>query len=66
MKSIKINNKTISIEDHFNLAEVLESLGYVGSHFAVAINQEFIPRTDYAHALSAGDVLEIVKPMQGG
>jgi len=41
--------------------------GYEGARIAVARNDEFVPRGDYAtRQLQDGDRLEIVSPMQGG
>ncbi|OVE78039.1 thiamine biosynthesis protein ThiS [bacterium F16] len=38
-----------------------------GGKIAVAINQEFVPRSSYdSVTLKEGDDLEIVAPMQGG
>jgi sulfur carrier protein len=35
--------------------------------FAVAINLQFVPKTQYAHtALNAGDQIEVISPITGG
>lgn len=35
--------------------------------FAVAVNTVFVPRTHYAaHALNAGDRVEVISPVTGG
>lgn len=48
------------------LAELLAELGQEG-RFATALNEEFIPEgARAAAALSAGDRVEILAPMQGG
>ena len=49
------------------LAEALAELGYAGRIVATALNGEFVPARKRADAaLSEGDRIEIVAPMQGG
>ncbi len=67
MKSIKFNHQTLNIENEITLAELLKAQGYTETHFAVAINQEFLPRAQYETThLNENDSIEIVLPMQGG
>ncbi|MEO9078183.1 MAG: sulfur carrier protein ThiS, partial [Rhodanobacter sp.] len=49
------------------LAQALEALGYQQAVVATALNGSFVPasRRDTA-ALSDGDALEVLAPMQGG
>ena len=50
-----------------NVAALLETLGYEGRFFAVAVNQEVVRRTAWAEAqLREGDSVEILTPRQGG
>lgn len=50
-----------------SLQGVLGALGYSQTHLAVALNGAFVPRSAYGEtAVSAGDALEVVAPMQGG
>ena len=49
------------------LAQALEELGYGGKKIATAVNGRFVPApARAATALSDGDKLEVVAPMQGG
>jgi sulfur carrier protein len=49
------------------LALALAALGYGGKKIATAVNGRFVPATARAGtALSDGDKLEVVAPMQGG
>jgi sulfur carrier protein len=50
-----------------NLQAFLAEFIHSEASFAVAINQHFIPRSDYAITeLKSGDDIEILSPMQGG
>ena len=49
------------------LAEALAELGFSGRIVATAVNGEFVPaRKRPEVALSEGDRIEVVAPMQGG
>ena len=55
-----------TLESPRSLADAIRDLGYEGARIAVARNDEFVPRGDYAtRQLQDGDRLEIVSPMQG-
>ena len=46
---------------------LLAELDYEGSHFAVALNYDVVPKSRWAEtALKAGDEIEIITPRQGG
>ncbi|MDH2326991.1 sulfur carrier protein ThiS [Cereibacter sp. SYSU M97828] len=47
------------------LAGVLEEIGIVG-RFATAVNGAFVPAAGRGMALSEGDAVEALAPMQGG
>ena len=49
------------------LQELLEECGYHGTHFATAVNEEFIHKQQRAaQVLDQGDRVEVVAPMEGG
>ena len=49
------------------LAELLDAYGFANAKVATAVNGKFVPDTDRAdYALSNGDQVEILAPMQGG
>jgi sulfur carrier protein len=66
MITITVNGETITTP-HANLTEALREWGYTIGACAVALNETFIPVTDYPQTqLTDGDSMQIVVPMQGG
>ena len=46
---------------------LLGELEYEGSHFAIALNFDVLPKSRWAETpLKAGDEIEIITPRQGG
>jgi sulfur carrier protein len=46
---------------------LLGELDYQGSHFAIAVNYDVLPKSRWAETpLKAGDEIEIITPRQGG
>ena len=46
---------------------LLGELDYAGTHFAIALNYDVVPRGRWADtALAEGDTVEILTPRQGG
>ncbi|UWU94662.1 sulfur carrier protein ThiS [Bradyrhizobium sp. CB1015] len=46
---------------------LLAELDYEGSHFAIALNYDVVPKSRWAEtSLKAGDEIEIITPRQGG
>jgi sulfur carrier protein len=46
---------------------LLGELDYEGTHFAIAVNFDVVPRVRWAETrLNAGDEIEIITPRQGG
>jgi sulfur carrier protein len=46
---------------------LLRELEYEGTHFAIAVNYDVLPKSRWAEtALKAGDEIEIITPRQGG
>ena len=46
---------------------LLGELEYEGSHFAIAVNYDVLPKSRWAEtALQPGDEIEIITPRQGG
>ena len=49
------------------ISALLSELEYEGSHFAIALNYDVLPKSRWAEtALKAGDEIEIITPRQGG
>jgi sulfur carrier protein len=50
-----------------SVAALLSELDYEGTHFAVALNYDVVPKSRWTEtALKAGDEIEIITPRQGG
>jgi sulfur carrier protein len=46
---------------------LLSELEYEGTHFAIAVNYDVLPRSAWPHTpLNNGDEIEIITPRQGG
>jgi len=46
---------------------LLSELEYEGTHFAIALNYDVLPKSRWAEtSLQAGDEIEIITPRQGG
>ncbi|MEH2471264.1 sulfur carrier protein [Nitrobacteraceae bacterium AZCC 2161] len=46
---------------------LLSELDYEGTHFAIALNFDVLPRSQWAQTqLNPGDEIEIITPRQGG
>ena len=46
---------------------LLTELDYEGTHFAIAVNFDVLPKSRWAETpLKAGDEIEIITPRQGG
>jgi sulfur carrier protein len=46
---------------------LLGELEYEGSHFAIALNYDVLPKSRWAEtAIKSGDEIEIITPRQGG
>lgn len=50
-----------------SVGALLSELEYEGTHFAIAVNFDVLPKSRWAEtALKAGDEIEIITPRQGG
>jgi sulfur carrier protein len=50
-----------------SLDALLGELEYEGTHFAIAVNYDVLPKSRWAEtALKSGDEIEIIAPRQGG
>jgi sulfur carrier protein len=50
-----------------NVGALLGELDYEGTHFAIAVNYDVVPKSRWAEtALKNGDEIEIITPRQGG
>ena len=50
-----------------NIQALLSELDYEGTHFAIALNFDVLPKSHWAETqLKDGDEIEIITPRQGG
>jgi len=50
-----------------SVATLLRELEYEGTHFAIALNYDVVPKSRWTETLlNAGDEIEIITPRQGG
>ncbi len=65
--NIVLNGQDKQIDDDTNIEQLLTSLDLNNKRLAVEINQEIIPRSDFAtFTLSESDKVEIVQAIGGG
>ncbi|KAB2896906.1 MAG: sulfur carrier protein ThiS [Burkholderiaceae bacterium] len=63
---VTINQKPAELPEHATVQDALAAIA-ARPPFAVAVNTEFVPNTQYAaRALQAGDRLEVISPVTGG
>ncbi|UDG82264.1 sulfur carrier protein ThiS [Candidatus Vallotia cooleyia] len=64
---IQINNQSFSLPKNARLIDALASYSEVPLPYAVAINGEFVPRSQYSvRALMPDDQVDILRPVVGG
>ena len=67
MIELSLNNEIITLSPATALNAALEAWGYEQKKCAVAINGEFIPRSQYAEVLlQANDEVDVVAAVGGG
>ena len=61
-----VNGEQREISCH-SVDALLAELDYQGTHFAIAVNYDVLPKSRWAETqLQAGDEIEIITPRQGG
>ena len=61
-----VNGEQREISSH-SVEALLAELEYQGTHFAIALNYDVLPKSRWAETpLRAGDEIEIITPRQGG
>lgn len=67
MIHVHFNDELIFLDDNYSLAEFLIQKNYTKDYFAVAVNRQFIARSQYSVTfLKDEDVIDLISPMQGG
>jgi sulfur carrier protein len=63
---VRVNGEEREIASD-SVAALLGELDYEGTHFAVALNYDVVPKGRWAETrLQSGDQIEIITPRQGG
>ena len=63
---LKINGEQREVNS-VSVDALLSELDYEGTHFAIALNYDVVPKSRWAETLlNAGDEIEIITPRQGG
>jgi sulfur carrier protein len=61
-----VNGEQREISSH-SVEALLAELEYQGTHFAIAVNYDVLPKSRWAETrIQAGDEIEIITPRQGG
>jgi thiamine biosynthesis protein ThiS len=62
-----LNGKNKQLDDKTSIAQLLETLTMSEKRLAVEVNQQIVPRGDFAsHLLKEQDKVEIVQAIGGG
>ncbi|MGB6400713.1 MAG: sulfur carrier protein ThiS [Bradyrhizobium sp.] len=61
-----VNGEQREVSSH-SVDALLAELEYQGTHFAIAVNYDVLPKSRWAETrIQAGDEIEIITPRQGG
>ena len=67
MLNISINGNNSEIEKAVSLLKIIEQYKTGNGPVAVAVNGEFVPRSQYSTlTINDGDLIDIVSPVGGG
>jgi sulfur carrier protein len=62
-----MNGNSVELADGITVAGLLDDLGRDGRGIAVAVNEEVVPRSTWAHVMvCVGDRVEVLTVAQGG
>ena len=63
---VRVNGEEREIASS-SVQALLAELDYEGTHFAIAVNYDVVPKNAWAERLlNSGDEIEIITPRQGG
>jgi sulfur carrier protein len=64
---VSINSDIVELPPGCTIVQALTQCGYSCDRHAVAVNTEFVPRSQHDdYVLSAGDRIDVLAPVQGG
>jgi sulfur carrier protein len=65
--NVVVNGEARDVRTGATVADLVEELGFTGRNVVVERNGEPVKRSRFAHVgLASGDVVEVVRPVQGG
>ena len=67
MIQVSVNSDMKQVDEALPLSELLSDWGFDCQKVAVAVNEDFVPRSAYAATcLQENDRVDVVAPVQGG
>ncbi len=67
MLKLSLNGESTALDHSVSLSELLEQQGYQTQKIAVAINGEFVPRSQYSETpMNHGDEVDVIQAVGGG
>lgn len=67
MMIISVNNDKKTVDEDINVEQLLLVCGFNKDKIAVAVNAEFVSRSEYAtFTIKPNDKVDILAPVQGG
>ncbi len=67
MLTLSLNGDAITIDPTSTLSLLLDQQGYQAQKIAVAINGEFVPRSQYSDiTINEGDQVDVIQAVGGG
>ncbi|CAA0091022.1 sulfur carrier protein ThiS [Zhongshania aliphaticivorans] len=65
--TVSVNNESKDCASDQPLARLLTVWGFDAEKVAIAVNEDFVPRSQYEHyCLEDGDKVDVLAPVQGG
>ncbi|WP_339677844.1 sulfur carrier protein ThiS [uncultured Zhongshania sp.] len=65
--TVSVNNESRDCAPDQPLAQLLTIWGFEAGKVAIAVNQSFVPRSQYkSYCLEHGDKVDVLAPVQGG
>ena len=65
--SLLVNGDPRAVPSDCTVAELIDALGLQTRRIAIAVNQDVVPRSEFAtHQLTANDRIEILEAVGGG
>lgn len=67
MINVSVNNQLIQIPAQTTISQLITIAGFADQMVAIAVNGEFVPKSQYINTLlNESDNIDIVKPIGGG